>query len=242
MNNIKTVSRGGCEINIHKGAPASYIGGRIQPKILRRRKAAFPKVIVSFCPPLSRCSQSFLSPVRLYLCCCCHLVVPQPPTHNPHALAPKRHSVPSTAGCGSQPTEAEQCGDEDPERHEDGEHQAAVVGCVRVRCPGPWLDPGLGTCRDLFLPAFLAGLTVLLFILLFIWLLQARVRLELWHICPVKKSVIGSLAKLYKNKSTNGFKAHGNAFTTKCCVSFLHPPIIVVKTQPKPPRNECGHE
>lgn len=83
----------------------------------------------------------------------------------------------------SQPTEAEQRGDEHPERHQDGKHEAAVVGCVRVRCSGARLDPVLGTRWELFLPTFLASLALLLFFLLFLVLLQAGVRLKLWHIC-----------------------------------------------------------
>lgn len=71
----------------------------------------------------------------------------------------------------SQPTEAEQRGDEHPERYQDGKHEAAVVGCVRVRCSGAGLDPVLGTRWELFLPTFLASLALLLFFLLFLLLL-----------------------------------------------------------------------
>lgn len=87
----------------------------------------------------------------------------------------------------SQPTEAEERRDEDSERHQDGEHQAAVVGGVRVRCSGARLDPGLGNGLGPFLPAFLASFAVLLLFLFFLGFLQARVRLQLWHICQGKE-------------------------------------------------------
>ena len=45
-------------------------------------------------------------------------------------------SPPLVARC-SEPTEAEQCGDEHAKRHKDGEHEAAVVGGIGVGCPGP---------------------------------------------------------------------------------------------------------
>lgn len=52
------------------------------------------------------------------------------------------------------------------------------------------MDPVLGTYWDLFLPTFLASLTFLFFFLLFLVLLQARVRLKFWHICQEKKNSI----------------------------------------------------
>lgn len=69
--------------------------------------------------------------VCFYLCCNCHRDPLPPPRLCLHSHS-RPFDVSSVAGCGSQPTEAEQCGDEDPERHQDGKHQAAVVGCVWV--------------------------------------------------------------------------------------------------------------
>lgn len=76
----------------------------------------------------SRFSPSSLLCVCLYLCCRCHPETPPPfPTPTPFSLSiVSRPSclfdVPSVVSCSSQPTEAEQCGDEHPERHQDGKH------------------------------------------------------------------------------------------------------------------------
>lgn len=77
----------------------------------------------------------------------------------------------------SQPTEAEEGRDEDPEGHQDRKHEAAVVGGVGVGSPGARLDPVL-----IGLP-FGVG-TIFIFFLLFLLLLflQAWVRLQLWHL------------------------------------------------------------
>lgn len=120
------------------------------------------------------------------LLCFSHLPSSPRPSSPPAPSPPALHSLasvsPRPAGV-SQSAEAEQRGDEHPERHQDGKHKAAVVGCVRVRCSGARLDPGLGTRWDLFLATFLAPFAVLLFFLLFLVFLQAGVRLEFRHVC-----------------------------------------------------------
>lgn len=109
---------------------------------------------------------------------------PPPPPTVAKCFCPQRLS---SAPSGSQPTEAEERRDEDSERHQDGEHQAAVVGRIWVRCSGARLDPGFRNCLGPFLPTVLASFAVLLLFLFFLVLLQTRVRLQLWHICRGKE-------------------------------------------------------
>lgn len=115
-----------------------------------------------------------------------HPSYPPPPTVA-KCFCPQRLS---SAPFGSQPTEAEERRDEDSERHQDGEHQAAVVGRIWVRCSGARLDPGFCNCLGPFLPTVLASFAVLLLFLFFLVLLQTRVRLQLWHICQGRRSQI----------------------------------------------------
>lgn len=85
----------------------------------------------------------------------------------------------------SEPTKAEKCGDEHAKRHQDWEHEAAVVSGVGVGCPGPRLDTVLGRCWGALLATLLPYLGVFLFILLLHYLpfLQAWVGLKLWYFC-----------------------------------------------------------
>jgi len=180
---------------------------------------------------------SKLSPVCMPL-----PVLPSLPRPSPllplHSLTPSRLLVvPSIASCSSQPTEAEQCGDEHPKRHKDGKHEAAVVCCIWVWCSGPWLDPVFEICWDLFLRTFLAGLTLLLFFLLFLGLLQARVRLKFWHICPVKMGK-ESWSKSYAVKLVHKLMYRNTwllllqpslQVLPGLYVFFYHPPVNVLK-------------
>lgn len=112
------------------------------------------------------------------------LFSPPPPPTVAKCFWPQRLS---SAPFGSQPTEAEERRDEDSERHQDGEHQAAVVGRIWVRCSGARLDPGFCSCLGPFLPTVLASFAVVLLFLFFLVLLQTRMRLQLWHICRGKE-------------------------------------------------------
>lgn len=97
----------------------------------------------------------------------------------------------------SQPTEAEECRDEHTERHQDREHEAAIVGRIRVWRSGAWLDLVLGNCRGTLLTTLLAYLSLLFLLLLKIFtFLQSRVRLEFWYIWDAENIEMGEIMGL----------------------------------------------
>lgn len=146
--------------------------------------------------------------LSLSICCNVSLYSACPSLHpSPHpftAWCPSfLLSLPLVHLFPSQAAEAEEGWDEDPERHQYREHQAAVISGVRVRGarPGPnrILGRGGGALFFTFSP-----LAVILFLLLFLSLFQARMWLQFWHIYKThQRLLLGESAKKTKQKKTD---------------------------------------